>query len=92
MEDSKFRFDCKTNRFVNRVSGEEIPDDEPVMIFRARDVHALLMVQVYQMRVKDAHHKQAVQDVVDAFERFQKEHPERMKEPGITHHVKLEGE
>ena len=38
-EDRKFKF--TDGRFINRVSGEPIPDDEPVILFRARDIHAL---------------------------------------------------
>ena len=87
MEDRKFKFE--NGQFVNRVSGEPIPDDEPVILFRARDGHALPLLYVYLDMVNDPHHKQAVQDRIDEFTRFAADHPERMKEPGITRHIAL---
>lgn len=86
-EDRKFKFE--NGRFVNRVSGEEIPDDEPVIIFRARDRHALPLLRAYVSMVDDEHHRAAVLDRIDEFRQFAREHPERMKEPGITRHISL---
>jgi hypothetical protein len=91
-EDKKFRFDAITGRFVNRVSGEEIPDDEPVIIFRARDVHALGTLRWYLSRVKDPHHKLAVQEALRAFIAYQTATPWALKEPGITRSYNLEDE
>jgi hypothetical protein len=89
-EDRKFKFEG--GKFVNRVSGEAIPDDEPVIIFRARDRHALAVLRHYQLLVGDPHHQRAVQDRIDEFTAYQRAHPERMKEPGITRHIKLNSE
>jgi hypothetical protein len=86
-EDRKFKFE--DGRFVNRVSGEAIPDDEPVILFRARDRHALAVLRHYQLLVSDAHHWRAVQDRIDEFSAYREGHPERLKEPGITHHIEL---
>lgn len=86
-EDRKFKFE--NGKFVNRVSGEAIPDDEPVIIFRARDRHALAVLCFYHRLADDGHHKQAIQDRIDEFKAFQATHPERMKEPGITRHIQL---
>ena len=33
------------DKIVNRASGEAIPEDEPVIIFRARDVHAAGLIR-----------------------------------------------
>jgi len=86
-EDRKFKFE--DGHFVNRVSGEIIPDDEPVIIFRARDHYALLVLQYYHSLVLDDHHDQAVQDRVAEFRAFKRDHPERMKEPGVTRAIQL---
>jgi hypothetical protein len=89
MEDRKFRFEAACGRFVNRVSGEEIPDDEPVILFRARDAKALPLLKFYQELCVDDHHKQAIQDRIDEFQDFMLANPGRMKEPGITHDILL---
>lgn len=86
-EDRKFKFE--DGRFINRVSGEEIPDDEPVIIFRARDRHAVGLLLTYQNMVENDHHKAAIQDRINEFTQFQIDHSERMKEPGITGDIRL---
>ena len=86
-EDRKFKFE--NGRFVNRVSGEPIPDDEPVIIFRARDRHSLALLRHYQLLATDPHHQRAIQDRIDEFTAYQRAHPERLKEPGITRHIRL---
>lgn len=89
-EDRKFKFE--DGRFVNRVSGEAIPDDEPVIIFRARDRHSLAVLRFYQDLASDDHHRQAIGDRIAEFTDYQNTHPERLKEPGITRHIKLNSE
>lgn len=86
-EDRKFKFEA--GKFVNRVSGEAIPDDEPVILFRARDHHALDVLLFYQGLASDPHHIAAIQDRINEFQAYQDEFPERMKEPGITRHIRL---
>lgn len=90
--DRKFRWDEASGQFVNRVSGEAIPDDEPVIIFRARDVHSLAVLKLYRELVGDAHHGRAVQDRIDEFEEFQQRFPTRLKEPGISRDILLNAE
>ena len=65
----------------NVASGEMIPDDEPVMVFRARDIHAVRVIEHYLSRVRDEAHFDAVAVRRDDFLAFAAEHPERMKEP-----------
>lgn len=91
-EDRKYSFVTYRDgagAFVNRVSGEAIPDDEPVIIFRARDRHALAMLEFYRAMVVDPHHAQAVEERILDFRTFRAVHPDRMKEPGIGKHIKL---
>jgi hypothetical protein len=89
-QDRKYKFE--NGEFVNRLSGEPIPKDEPTIILRARDVHATSVLRTYLYTVEDPKHRQAVQDRIDEFEQFAMDHPERMKEPGITGHIQLNEE
>lgn len=66
---------------VTRASGAPIPADEPVFIFRARDVNALHALKYYAVQCGETSHSLAVMDRIDEFERFAAEHPERMKVP-----------
>jgi hypothetical protein len=68
-------------KLFNRASGEVIPDDEPVMIFRARDKNAALMISYYRRLCSDAHHSDVVGKRLHDFVDFAHAHPERMKEP-----------
>lgn len=86
------KYDISTGRFINRISGEEIPADEPVFVFRGRDLYAIEVLAFYQGRVKNPHHQRAVQGALDAFVAFSLDHAEQMREPGTTRHVRPKGE
>lgn len=75
------KYDAVDGRIVNRASGEAIPDDEPVFIFRARDRHALEAIRRYSYTVSDPAHRDAIRLRMRDFENFWDDHPERMKEP-----------
>ena len=66
---------------VNRVSGEVIPADEPIMIFRARDKNAALMISYYKKLCADLNHRAIVNERLHDFVDFAHDNPERMKEP-----------
>lgn len=78
------KYKIENGKLVNRQSGEQIPDDEPVMIFRAKDRHAKHGIAFYLGHCSDLMHKQAVTQRLIQFEKWANDHPERMKEPG-TH-------
>lgn len=89
-EDTKFKFE--DGYFVNRVSGEKIPQDEPVILFRARDRYALDVLKFYEEMVSvegDLHHRAAIIAKIGEFRFFKNNHPDRMKEPGITRDIVL---
>ena len=86
-QDRKFGFDGQ--QFVNRVSGEPIPLDEPIIIFRARDRHAEHVLRDYLSMVEDEHHKQAVRERMLEFSDWRAANPDKMKEPGITRDIHL---
>jgi hypothetical protein len=86
------KFGILGDRIVNLVSREPIPEDEPLFLLRARDHHALAVLSAYQqIAAADCNelHLAGIQQVMDKFTRFAAEHPERMKQPGITRHLKL---
>lgn len=85
--DTKFWWDGE--HFRNRTSGEAIPEDEPVILFRARDVHAVKVLSYYHDLVKDEHHIKAVSEKLEEFKAFKRDHPDRIKEPGITRDIRL---
>lgn len=89
-EDRKFKFE--DGRFINRVSGLAIPDDEPVMLFRARDKHALDTLLYYSSLIQDPHHRQAVADRVVEFAQWRIDNHDQLKEPGITGSIVLNSE
>jgi len=68
---------------VNRKTGEGIPDDEPVFVFRARDVYAYQVLEHYLDLIQGGPiaHIDAVAARVDDFNRFRRTKPERMKTP-----------
>lgn len=72
-----------SGRLVNRASGQVIPDDEPVFILRARDVHAFELLRCYLGMVDDgqAAHRDAVRARIKDFQMFALDYPERMKRP-----------
>jgi hypothetical protein len=78
---------------VNTVSGEAIPEDEPLFLLRGRDHHALEAIQAYRsICAPDCNslHMEGINQTANKFALFRVEHPERMKQPGITKHLKLE--
>jgi|GEM_PF-3090236 len=79
MQEPKYKFE--QGQVINRFSGEAIPKNEPVMIFRARDIHAIQMLYYYRELVNDQEHADIVLRRIEQFEAFKKEFPDRMKEP-----------
>src|SRR5690349_952879 len=65
-----------------------IPEDEPLILFRARDRNAIRMLLFYRdLCIDDGctpEHIAGIDNRLAAFEQFAREHPERMKQPGIT--------
>lgn len=70
-------------RLYNRETGSVIPDDEPVFILRARDVHAVTALQHYLEACTVDGHKSVVRKRIGHFVDFAINHPDRMREPGI---------
>lgn len=78
------KYEARGGRIFNRASGEQIPDDEPVFILRARDTTALAtLIHYYTQHInyQNMDHACAVFGRVKDFQQFQREHPERTKYP-----------
>lgn len=75
------KYEIRDGKIVNRESGEAIPDDEPIMIFRGRDKHAQAAIRSYAAIVQDPNHKAIVLQRADDFAAFEDAHPTRVKEP-----------
>ena len=84
-QEPKYRIKISTDgdrsQIVNRVSGEAIPRDEPIMIFRARDKNSALMIAYYKKLCKNDEHKRVVNERLHQFVDWAHDNPERMKEP-----------
>jgi hypothetical protein len=90
--DGKFSHDGTC--IVNTVSGEAIPADEPIFILRGRDTRALaaLVSYKYDCVVTGCNqlHLDGIEQAVRKFKWFKEQSPERMKQPGVTRHLRLE--
>jgi len=87
------KFSCDENGLFNTVSGERIPSDEPLFLIRARDHHAYDTLMHYRsLCLSDCNdlHVAGIDQTIRKFIAFANDHPERMKEPGKTRHLRLE--
>lgn len=70
-----------SGKLINRTSGVVIPDEEPVMVFRAKDKRAVAALWGYHDSCVDTAHRAVIKARIAEFEQFAKDYPERMKEP-----------
>ena len=82
------KYHVEGERVVKTHNGEEVPEDEPLFLLRARDRLALPLLQIYQQLCLDDDctdfQMVLVGRVLNDFVSFKNAHPERMKQPGIT--------
>jgi hypothetical protein len=70
-------------------NGEILPGDEPLFVLRARDVLAIPMLLHFEELIKQQNYDfsfilELGNENQRLFKEFAKEHPERMKLPGVT--------
>lgn len=74
------------DRIIKTATGEEVPENEPVILYRGRDRLALPMMRFYrELCVKDGatdYQLESMDRMIARFEKFAKENP--TKQPGIT--------
>lgn len=75
------KYDVGTGKVINRATGEPIPDDEPVFIFRAKDLKAVHALIAYRCAVDSAVIRTFVDKRIQDFHHFEARHPDRCKEP-----------
>ena len=83
-QEPKYTTGARDGRICNRATGKPIPDDEPVFILRAKDVHAAAALHAYLSAitaVTEPAHVIEVQRRIDAFDAFAAAHPDLVKQP-----------
>jgi hypothetical protein len=90
MHDPKYRFG-EADSVFHRSGGYFLPSDEPLVVFRGKDVGTLVALQAYREFMEhvaehadDAHarevakaHADSIAERIDTIEQFQQQHPER---------------
>jgi hypothetical protein len=84
MAEQEPKYIFANGRVINRATGESIPLDEPVFVFRAKDACASHAILFYANMVNRTAHQDAVMARHYDFLQFRRDHPERMKEPDTT--------
>lgn len=88
--DLKHRIDSDGHEIVivKSTNNQPIPDDEPKILFRGRDRLALRMLAFYKRLCEEDgandFQLEQVDEIISRFEKFAENHPEAMKQPGIT--------
>jgi hypothetical protein len=70
-----------SGRLFNRVTGAPIPDDEPVLVLRAKDLRAVNAIEFYMNLCANEDQRAAVRCRLDDFKAFARDHADRMSEP-----------
>lgn len=80
-QEPKYTTSSKHGRIVNRSTGVAIPDDEPVLVFRAKDRNALVALRAYYQVCINPDHRAVIKSRIQDFEAFALQHADRLKEP-----------
>lgn len=75
------KYDAVDGKIVNRATGKPIPDDEPIIIFRAKDKYAVMAMVEYLDYCQDDQHRKVIAGRIKDFMDFGRKNPDRMKEP-----------
>ena len=83
------KYSIRDGRIVNSSTLEPIPENEPVMLFRAKDIYALDHAILPYLEKIDSlegnkSHSLVVSLIADRFRKFQENNPESMKVPDTT--------
>ncbi len=68
-------------RLFNRMTGDIIPDDEPVMFFRAKDAKSINAIATYLAVCGDLEHRVAINRRLKDFLEYQAANPALVHEP-----------
>ncbi len=79
------KFHIENDQIIKTSNGEVVPEDEPLMLIRARDHLSVALLLHYRVLSLDegctTNHLVGVEDCIREFLNFAHEHPERMKQP-----------
>lgn len=75
------KYKIRAGRICTAATGEPIPADEPVLIVRAQDVHALDTLWCYYRMIESASVKASIFERIKAFDEWAKKNVSRMKQP-----------
>lgn len=82
------KYHIEDEQIIKTSNGESVPDDEPMILFRASDRLALAMLHIYRVLNQidgcSDHQINEVNAMLYRFLDFSVKHPERMKQPGCT--------
>ncbi len=82
------KYHIQDDEIVKTSTGEILPRDEPLMLFRARDILAELLIWIYQQLCQHfgctSDHVRAVGLIACGFREFKQHNPDKMKQPGST--------
>ena len=79
------KYGIRGGRLYNRMSGDKIPDNEPVFVFRAKDRKAVAALHFYAGICDNVEHINAVQSRIAEFQEFARRQPRMMKHPDSGH-------
>ncbi len=79
--DQERKYDAVDGKIVNRATGKPIPDDEPIIIFRAKDPNSVVPLVEYLEACSDPLHRQVIAGRIKDFLEFQRNNRQALKEP-----------
>lgn len=71
----------RTGRLVHRETGQAIPDEEPVMVFRGKDRRAVDAIAAYLLVIQDPAHRAKVEALLRRFQGYAEAYPRLVREP-----------
>jgi len=79
--DQEPKYDAIDGKIVNRATGETIPDDEPIMIFRAKDLKSIGAINNYKTSLMNTDHRSIVHKRLLQFIDWQYKNHGKVMEP-----------
>ena len=79
--DQERKYDAIDGKIVNRATGKPIPDDEPIIIFRAKDKKTIGMLIAYAAMCDDENHREVIKGRMEDFIEWQGNNQDVVKEP-----------
>jgi len=75
------KYTVQSGKIINRATGKAIPDDEPIMIFRAKDEKSCAALFSYMAVCKDEIHQAVINGRINDFKEFQQNNFGLVREP-----------